>query len=146
VKASPRLFNPMTASPNPKSGVIQISSADVPAVMDQARKSMAKIYVLPNVPITGRAAFFDAVRGILPLNPPVIGSRVWDALSDSLAAGLARLDTAYVVIIWSNSRAMKAASPDEYERALLLWRDVAAELKDPSKNIRPKDVAVYLAN
>jgi barstar (barnase inhibitor) len=101
--------------------------------MDQARKAMAKIYVLPNVPITGRAAFFDAVRGIFPLDPPVLGSRMWDALSDSLAGGLAGVDTAYVVIIWPSANAMKAASPDEYERALLLWRDVAAELKDPSR-------------
>jgi hypothetical protein len=34
--------------------------------------------------IADRAGFFTAIKSVMPLDPPLMGGRSWDALSDSL--------------------------------------------------------------
>jgi hypothetical protein len=41
-------------------------------------------YVISTDKRAGREAFFDTVRSALPMDPPLVSCRSWDALSDSL--------------------------------------------------------------
>lgn len=38
--------------------------------------------------IKSKDDFFEAVRAVLPLDPPLVLNKVWDALSDSIWEGL----------------------------------------------------------
>src|ERR1700722_16146664 len=88
-----------------------VPNLDVDALLDEAKREGIRAYVLPGTGVVGRASFFDAVRATLPLDPPLLGTRSWDALSDSLWEGLRTLDTDRVLIIWPNSTTMARAAP-----------------------------------
>jgi hypothetical protein len=60
----------------------------------------AAVFDLATARGSTRQAFFDAVRAALPLDPPLVRSQSWDALSDSVWGGLDSLDTRTIVITW----------------------------------------------
>lgn len=124
-------------------GLTEVSHAELEGIIRQAELEGIPTYVLPRG-MASRESFFDAVRRGLPLDPPLEGSRSWDALSDSLWGGIDGLESDRVVIIWREAAAMTAA-PEELDIALKVLADVAASLADPSMtNGRPKDVSVYI--
>jgi Barstar (barnase inhibitor) len=137
----------MSTDKNANSGVVKISSGSVAAIIEEARRAGAAVYKLPSNAVTNKAEFFEAVRRMLPLDPPLVGSRlVWDALSDSMFGGLVNLDAGRIAIIWPNAEAIHAASPADYEMALSVLRQVIQQLRSPLTTVgRPKDVTVYLA-
>jgi hypothetical protein len=90
-----------------------------------------RAYVLSTGGGTGRDAFFDAVRRPLPLAPPLMSSRSWDALSDSLWEGIYSLPGNRVVILWEDGDRFKVAAPEDFEVALSILADLVRQLADP---------------
>lgn len=126
-------------------GLTVVANLDPDALLLKAKQEGIPAYVLTSTGVLGRESFFDAVRASLPLDPPLLGSRSWDALSDSLWEGLHTIDADRVIIIWPNSAAMCSASRTDYELALNVLRDVATSLADPlSTNGKPKVISVYV--
>ncbi|UOZ11023.1 SUKH-3 domain-containing protein [Amycolatopsis sp. WQ 127309] len=76
----------------------------------------------------GHDTFFAAVRAALPLDPPVPGSRSWDALSRSLYAGLRGLGAARVEIRWPDAERFAARYPEDSVPARAVLEFVAASL------------------
>ncbi len=79
----------------------------------------------------GQDAFFEAVRASVPLDPPLMSNRKWDALSDSLFGGLAELGADRILLVWTDLAEMVAAAPGEAEIALEVLTDVADTLAEP---------------
>ena len=101
--------------------------------------------MLPETGIIDRASFFDAIRATFPLYPPVLGSRSWDALSDSLWEGLHAHPARRIVILWRRTRVMSYSASGDFEIALNVLEDVASSLADPEATLNnPKEVAVLV--
>ena len=122
-----------------------VANLDADAILREARQDGTPAYVLPSAGLVNRDSFFEAVRRSLPLDPPLVGTRSWDALSDSLWGGLDALNNNRIVIIWPNSVGMSRASQKDYTLALKVLQDVAASLADPrATNGKPKEIYIYV--
>jgi len=96
--------------------------------------------------INSRESFFDAVRSNLPVDPPLVGSRSWEALSDSLWQGLFATDADMMVIAWRDSGTMTLHAPGDYELAIDVLGHVASTLADPrATQGKPRQLSVYVA-
>jgi hypothetical protein len=121
-----------------------------PLEMVAARREMERAgyttFVLPAEGVIDRASFFDAVRATLPLDPPLVGTRSWDALSDALWEGLHSHKARRIAIVWPGTRAMDSSARSELETALSVLADVASALSDARATLdRPKEVVVLVA-
>jgi hypothetical protein len=112
-------------------GLNRIEALDVEATRRQAEQAGYTTFVLPEMGILDRASFFEAVRTTFPLDPPLIGSHSWEALSDSLWEGLYKHSARRIVILWPKARCMESSSPTDFETALNVLKDVASSLADP---------------
>jgi hypothetical protein len=84
-------------------------------------------------------------HGALVVVLSVVGSRSWDALTDSLWEGLHALPDQRIAILWSNARTMARTAPSDFETALNMLTDVAALLADPRAAAgKPKEVALVV--
>lgn len=126
-------------------GLHRVAALDVESTRRQAEQAGYTTFVLPEEGIVDRASFFDAIRATFPLDPPLIGSRSWDALSDSLWEGLYRHSARRIAILWPSTRAMASGDPPDFETALNILADIADSLADPrpTRDER-KDVAVMI--
>lgn len=89
-------------------------------------------------------SFFDAVRATLPLDP-LVGSRSWDALSDSLWEGLYLHAGLRCAILWPGADTLAARSVGTFETALAVLADVAKLLADPVATCdHPKEVVILV--
>jgi hypothetical protein len=128
-----------------KAGLHRTGALDVEAARRQAEEAGYTAFVLPEIGIVDRVSFFDAVRATFPLDPPLLGSRSWDALSDSLWEGLHTHAAKRIAILWSGTRTMANSAPSEFEIALNVLADVASSLADPRATCeQPKEVAVLV--
>jgi hypothetical protein len=126
-------------------GLSRAATLDVEATRRQATQAGYATFVLLADGVVDRASFFDAVRATLPLDPPVIGSRSWDALSDSLWEGLYALPEQRIAILWPNARTMARTASSDFETALNVLTDVVTLLADPrATNGNPKEVALVV--
>jgi hypothetical protein len=92
-----------------------------------------------------RAGFFDEVRRKLPTDPPVLTSRSWDALSDSLWEGLRLANGTKVIIVWRGSQLFQQNSLEDYQTAVEVLADVAESLADAKATLgHPKDLRVFI--
>ena len=57
--------------------------------------------------IKSKDDFFNGIRKVLPLDPPLISNKSWDALDDSLWSGLDSLPKNNILIIWPSVYSMK---------------------------------------
>lgn len=114
-----------------KPGLVRTGPIDVEATRRQAEQAGYTTFVLPAEGIVDRASFFDAVRATFPLDPPLVGSHSWDALSDSLWEGLSTHAARRIVILWPNTRAMATRAASDFGTALDVLADVANSLSDP---------------
>ncbi|WP_328650327.1 hypothetical protein OG598_18465 [Micromonospora sp. NBC_00330] len=73
---------------NFRSGVVAVAASEIEAATASARTRSIRVYSLSTGAGGGRDAFFDAVRGTLPLDPPLASNYSWDALADSIFGGL----------------------------------------------------------
>jgi hypothetical protein len=127
-------------------GVTMIDPAEDERVVSKANAEAAQLLILTTAGADSQAAFFDAVRRELPLDPPLVGSRSWDALSDSLWGGLDLLEAGVVVILWRGAADFQRAAPTEFGMAVTVLQDVTESLASvESTDGRPKKVCIYAA-
>jgi hypothetical protein len=126
-------------------GLNRIGMVDVEATRRHAEQAGYTTFVLPENGIVDRASFFEAVRATFPLDPPLIGSDSWDALSDSLWEGLYKHSARRIAILWPRTRGMANSSPTDFETALNVLADVANSLTDPRAACdNPKEIAILV--
>lgn len=129
-----------------RAGLAVIPRAGVPAVLAEAARQGLPAFVLATRGCVDRESFFHAVRETLPLDPPLVSSRSWDALSDSLWEGLRGVNSARIVIVWPDVTMPDFGVEGDFRLALSVLQDVAESLTDPGATSgRPKEVSVYVA-
>jgi Barstar (barnase inhibitor) len=127
------------------SGVHEVTLEAADSAAQEAARIGAAVFVLSTEGASTRAEFFDAVRTNLPLDPPLIGSRSWDALSDSLWGGIDSVDASAVVIIWKGASDLRRNASDEFEIAMAVLRDLTSSLGNwEDTDGEPKRVCVYV--
>jgi len=126
-------------------GIIRTTALDVEAIRTQAHQEGYVTFALPASGIIDRESFFNTIRATLPLDPPLVSSRSWDALSDSLWEGLRSISNRRIAILWPNARVMTYTASADFELALNVLEDVATSLSDPVLTSgNPKEVAVVV--
>jgi Barstar (barnase inhibitor) len=134
--------NAMTLLP----GINEVTPEEADAAKDEAIRTGASVFVISTAGAANRADVFDRVRASLPLDPPLVGSKSWDALADSLWGGVDSLDASVVVIIWSGASDLRRNAPEDFMIATTIFRDVASSLgKWVDTDGEPKQVCVYLS-
>jgi hypothetical protein len=124
-------------------GLHRVPDLEVDETLRELADGGWRVFVLPEG-INDRATFFQGVRAVLPLDPPVESDDVWDALSDSLWEGLHGLSDARIAIFWRVS-AMEREDAQSFETATSVLADVCTGLADPGATVgNPKDVLVLL--
>lgn len=90
-------------------------------------------------------SFFLQVRDRLPLDPPLVGAVNWDALSDSLSAGVMGLPEARVALIWTEAQNMLDGGLPHLLDAVDTLFGVARSVYSPSSEVvSPKEMLVFL--
>ncbi|KUH40741.1 MULTISPECIES: barstar family protein [Streptomyces] len=131
---------------NLEPGVTSVRTRDVGRIVEAAEAEDCPLYQFSTEDHRGARAFFDAVRHTLPLDPPVVGSGSWDALSDSLWEGIHTLHRRRVALLWRDATAFRDGSPEDFRIAVAVLADVVETLADPTATVgRPTDVCVYIA-
>ena len=126
-------------------GVHRATPIEAEEVRRRAAEIGAPIYLLSTLGASSRADLFNRVRESLPLDPPVVGNTVIDALSDSLWGGLYSAGRETVVVIWEGSSDLAKNAPKEFEITLEMFRDIASTVAQPKyTGGQPKSVCVYL--
>ncbi|MFF8787763.1 barstar family protein [Streptomyces sp. NPDC015125] len=130
---------------NLEPGLTVIRPDGVDEVIKAAAAEGRPLYQFSTDDQAGSEALFDAVRGALPLDPPVVGSSSWDALSDSLWEGIHSKNHGRVAILWTDATTFADESPEDYRMAIAILRDVAESLSDETATVgRPTDVCIYV--
>jgi hypothetical protein len=126
-------------------GLHRIDGLDLSMISKQLVDSGWQVFILPEG-IKDRKSFFDGIRRVVPLDPPVRSDRSWEALSDSLWGGLDSLDEDKVAIIWEGSAEMAKADRDDFEIATGILSDLTKSLGDSDATVgNIKRVLVLLA-
>jgi len=126
-------------------GLHATANLNVEETRRRAEQAGFTAFVFPETGIVSRESFFDAVRATFPLDPPLVGFRSWDALSDSLWEGLYRHPSQKIAILWKNTRAIADIASTEFDTALAVLSDVAKSLADARATCnQPKDVAIFV--
>ena len=81
-----------------KQGLHEVTEFDPEAGARELSARGNRVFLLPSGS-TDRRSFFDGVRQVLPLDPPVVSHHSWDALSDSLWSGLHDVDDCNIATI-----------------------------------------------
>lgn len=124
-----------------RAGILKIQGTDPDATAEMLRRQGWSVYRLPPG-ISDKSEFFDAIRVHLPLDPSLIGSYSWDALSDSVWGGLHSLEATRIAIVWPDDAWQGGA---DHETAYRVLEDVVALLGDArAANGRPKEVAIVI--
>jgi hypothetical protein len=106
-----------------------------PLNTDNARaEARSRGYTVFSFPadITSKSAFFDAVRHTLPTSPPLLSTRSWDALSDSLWQGLLDIEAPRIMILWPRADLFASICPADFTLALRVLQDISNTLTDPA--------------
>jgi barstar (barnase inhibitor) len=128
------------------SGITTLPEGEVRALGRRFQGRGYRVYLLETGSSADREAFFSAVREVLPLDPPMVSSRSWEALSDSLWEGLVELAESQVVITWPDAYKMKSTSPRDYKMAISVLGDVVGYLREPRSVGNPVILAIYAAS
>jgi len=131
---------------NFESGLVFVDRREIPFLVHNATQRGYRTYSISTAGGSGRVAFFDAVRAMQPQDPPVVSSRSWDALSDSLWSGIHSSDDENIAIIWDDSLRFSEDSPEEFNEACSMLADIAASLADPGFTAgKPKRMCVFVS-
>jgi hypothetical protein len=122
-------------------GLNRRTGANIERLVEELRAAGWRVYLLP-LGIGDKTAFFEAVKAVLPLDPPLVGNRSWEALSDSVWGGLDGIDANRIAIVWP--RVDLGESPD-LETAMSVLEGVARSLGDAeATNGAVKEVSVVI--
>jgi hypothetical protein len=126
-------------------GIQHVSERDLETRRREAEEAGYTTFVLPGSGVVDRSSFFDAVRATFPLDPPLLGSDSWDALSDSLREGLHTHAVQRIAILWPSTSNMATSAASDFALAMQLLADVATTLADPQATCgKPKQVAIVV--
>ncbi|MGW4162243.1 barstar family protein [Streptomyces sp. NPDC004788] len=129
-----------------KSGLTWVRGDEIHSIAHSIAEQGYRVYSLATGGGSGRVAFFDAVRAVLPLDPPVVSSRSLDALSDSLWGGIYSTGDQKIAIIWEDSSRFFHDSPEEFEDACSVLAEVAESLGDRAFTVgQPKEVRIFVS-
>ncbi|MEU2513125.1 barstar family protein [Streptomyces syringium] len=130
-----------------RSGLTVITPAEVSSILVEGARQEIPVFVLATEGRVDRESFFRAVRETLPLDPPLVSSRSWDALSDSLWEGVHKMASPHAVIVWCDAVFPDSESTgDDFQIALSVLQDVVESLADScAANGTPKVLSVYVA-
>jgi hypothetical protein len=134
------------SSPATDFGVVRVTRDELAALLAAEKERGAVVLRLTSGEEADKAAFFQAVREMLPLDPPLGTYRdVWDALSDSLSGGIGALETPRVVVAWPDADEMRRVHPADAHEAEDVFRFLAETLAEPRFTAnRPTALRVYL--
>ncbi|MFD8644707.1 barstar family protein [Streptomyces zaomyceticus] len=128
------------------SGLTWVRDDEIYSLASSVARQGYRVYSMTTAGGSGRAAFFNAVRAALPLDPPVVSSNSLDALSDSLWGGIHSTDDQKIAIIWEDSLRFFEDSPEEFKDACSVLAEVAESLADETFAVgRPKQVRVFVS-
>ena len=81
----------------------------------------------------------------MPLDPPVVSSRSWDALSDSLWEGLSSIPADEVMIVWPDATDFQRSNRPDFEGVLSVLAEVIDLMGDAKATVGdPKRVTVIV--
>ena len=102
-------------------------------------------YVIFRIPgCANLADQFVQFKDHLPLDPPLSGAINWNALADSLWAGIDLLSQDRVAIVWDNASLLKADSPESIEIALDIFSSISTDLEAAKYGARNKKQVVFI--
>jgi hypothetical protein len=128
-------------------GVTIIEPSQAREITDEAARRDIPIYIISTGGRAGREVFFDAIRRALPLNPPIVSARSWDALADSMWEGIHSLNRPRVVVLWPDSSPFSEGAPSDFETALSVFEQVASELADGGLTLgEPVEACFYVGS
>lgn len=126
-------------------GINRVDNLDANAIRREAEQAGYTVFVLPKDSIKDVDTFFNAVRATFPLDPPLISSKSWDALSDSLWEGLHTYSAQRITILWPKATRMASSAPAEFKTALSVFTQISNLLADPRATCgNPKELAVLV--
>lgn len=105
-----------------------------------------RVFVIPEG-VESKATFFDAVVATFPLDPPLARVQdVWDALYDSLNAGLLDVPATMLAILWPDSYRLALSEPEYYNSAAYILGALGDVLSHGqwTNDGKPKQIRVIL--
>ncbi len=127
-------------------GLHRVDGVAAENFLEQLDESEWKLFVLEGSEIVDRSTLCQAVRRVLPLDPPLYGDDNWDGLSDSIFGGLYELTVGRVAIVWRNSETMAQESCQDFEIALHCLAQVSEFLGDAQATAgKVKEVCIVVA-
>jgi hypothetical protein len=124
----------------------RIERIEAAAIAAEAAEEGCRVFLLDTGANANREAFFDAVRATLPLDPPLMSARSWDALEDSLWEGLSTVEESHIVIVWLDSAPLMESDLSAFDLAIDVLGAIADSLADSGPTDgNPKDVRVFVA-
>ena len=127
-----------------ENGLISIGPRDPQQISALASEAGFDVYIISTPSGTDASAFFQSVRSVLPLDPPLLSNDNWDALIDSLGGGIAELESLGVVIIWADALNLRAVSPRDFRVAMACLERVTEHVANPDWTDRPKQLSVFV--
>lgn len=111
-------------------GVLLLSSTEAERKLQDYEREGWRVFRLP-IGITSKKSFFEAVRGVMPLDPPIKSNRSWEALADSLWEGLMSLREKRIVVLWPSYGQMREKDPEAFAIASSIMRQLVSTLCAP---------------
>ena len=121
-----------------------VSALEAERIVFECEQKGWRIFRLP-ANIISKDEFFEGIRRTLPLDPPLQSNRSWDALADSLWAGLHSLEESRIVMVWSDAFEMQVHSPKDFVIAENILSELPPSLADTKLTVgAPKQLLVLL--
>lgn len=112
-----------------KAGFFTVGTLEAEQTVAQREQAGWRIFRLPSN-ISSKDEFFEGVRHTLPLDPALHSNRSWDALADSLWAGLDSLSEERIVVVWPDASRMEIQAPDDFAIATNVFTELPTSLAD----------------
>ena len=112
-----------------KAGFFVVDLLKARQTIAEQEEAGGRVFHLP-ANISSKDEFFEGVRSTLPLDPDLLSNQSWDALADSLWAGLDSLLEEKVVVVWPGGSKMEAQAPEDFAIAVNILTELADSLAD----------------
>jgi Barstar (barnase inhibitor) len=114
----------------PDFGLHERKSIPAEEIVANLRANGWPVYSIGGAP-GSKSEFLEAIKAGLPTDPPLGNGHVWDALIDSVWAGIYELRKDRVAIVWAKSSRLAENDPNAYRTAKEILTDIVFGLADP---------------
>lgn len=106
-------------------GYFEVDASTAQKLADECNLRGGRVFSIAGEDYS-KDGFFESVRRGLPLAPPppLQSNRSWDALADSLWAGLDDIQENLIVILWKNARELERGAPEDFAVASSILKDL----------------------